>query len=198
MLRLGRHGQGRVRAPRDCAHPSGSPSSAACRRPAKIGRRRHGRTGDAKARQARVARGPADARAAVWAGPGGPELACCLVGHRLAAAAARRRCVTVPTDAYPFSPFSGVDFPHNLYRTVSNEYRSSIERVSTNVSIEHMCVRYTLDTKPGLWWGLSSVSSSGYRANFGAFCIVHISYMYQRSIVFCIVLCIVHFLTSVS
>lgn len=47
MLRLGRHGEGRVRAPRDCAHPSGSPSSAACRRSAKIGRRRHGRTGDA-------------------------------------------------------------------------------------------------------------------------------------------------------
>ena len=47
-------------------------------------------------------------------------------------------------------------FPHNMYRTVSNEYRSSIERVSTNVSIEHMCVRYTsIHTRyeTGVHWG---------------------------------------------
>ena len=44
-----------------------------------------------------MARGPADARAAARAGPGGPELACCLAGHRVAAAAARRSCVTMPT-----------------------------------------------------------------------------------------------------
>ena len=41
-------------------------------------------------------------------------------------------------------------------------------------------LRYTLDTKSRLWWGLSSVSSSGYRANFGDFCIVHVSCMYRE------------------
>jgi hypothetical protein len=46
-------------------------------------------------------------------------------------------------DAVPFSPCIGVHFPHNLYRTVSNVYRSRIERVSTVVSIEKMRVRYT-------------------------------------------------------
>ena len=47
------------------------------------------------------------------------------------------------TDDDPFSPCIVVDFPHNLYRNVSIEYRSRIERVPTSVSIEHTCVRYT-------------------------------------------------------
>ena len=88
-------------------------------------------------------------------------------------------------DEEPFSPFSGVDFPHNLYRTVSNEYRT-VSNVYPQMYPSSICVfdtlRYTLDTKPRLWWGLSCVSSSGYRANFGDFCIVHVSYMYRRSI----------------
>jgi hypothetical protein len=89
------------------------------------------------------------------------------------------------TDEEPFSPFSGVDFPHSLYRTVSNKYRN-VSNVYPQLYPSSICVfdtlRYTLDTKSRLWWGLSFVSSSGYRANFGDICIVYVSYMYRRSI----------------
>ena len=77
---------------------------------------------------------------------------------------------------FPYKP--GCIFPITCIVT----YRTCIVAVSNvypQLYPSSKCVfdtlRYTLDTKSLLWWVLSSVSSSGYRANFGEFCIVHVS-----------------------
>ena len=82
-----------------------------------------------------------------------------------------------------FPHVSGCIFPITCIVT----YRTCIVAVSNvypQLYPSSKCVfdtlRYTIDTKSRLWWGLSSVSSSGYRANFGDFCIVHVSCMYRE------------------
>ena len=82
---------------------------------------------------------------------------------------------------FPYKP--GCIFPITCIVT----YRTCIVAVSNvypQLYPSSKCVfdtlRYTLDTKSLLWWVLSSVSSSGYRANFGDFCIVHVSCMYRE------------------